>query len=277
MNKITVLVNSCDKYEDAWDPFFELLHIYGGSFPYPIVLNTERKQYSSKWFKVRTVNTPKKCSWSKRLLHVLDQIDTEYIFFLLDDYFLEMPFDHDRFARVIDYMDSHPEAGCCDIAPRYADTPEDAIKIREEYRDFEDCFVERSLPKYNINCAPYVWRTVILKKLLRKSEDVWEFEDNAGYRAKYADIKVIRYYMHYPSIYEYNFRIWSGIGITRGQWLPGNKAFFERHGIHVNFERLGFLDLSSLKESDRNNNLHSFLQKARRVIKRDLYKKGILR
>ena len=82
------------------------------------------------------------------MLHVLDQIDTEYIFFLLDDYFLEMPFDNDRFTRVIDYLDAHQEAGCCDIAPRYAETPEAAIQIKQEYRDFEDCFVERSLPKY---------------------------------------------------------------------------------------------------------------------------------
>lgn len=49
-NDVTLLVSSCDKYEDTWHPFFELLHIYGNGFSCPIVLNTEKKQYSNAEF-----------------------------------------------------------------------------------------------------------------------------------------------------------------------------------------------------------------------------------
>ena len=34
--KITILVNSCDKYEDAWHPFFECLWLFAGELPYPM-------------------------------------------------------------------------------------------------------------------------------------------------------------------------------------------------------------------------------------------------
>ena len=59
-NDVTFLISSCDKYEDAWHPFFKLLHVHGGAINYPIVLNTETKSYSSDFFDVRVINTPAK-------------------------------------------------------------------------------------------------------------------------------------------------------------------------------------------------------------------------
>ena len=45
MDKIALLVNSCDKYEDLWAPFFTLLKKYWNP-EYPIVLNTESKDFN---------------------------------------------------------------------------------------------------------------------------------------------------------------------------------------------------------------------------------------
>lgn len=73
-NDVTFLVSSCDKYEDAWHPFFELLHIYGDGFRYPVVLNTETKQYASKHFQIRVINTPGKTTWSERMMNVLEKL-----------------------------------------------------------------------------------------------------------------------------------------------------------------------------------------------------------
>ena len=87
--KITFLVNSCDKYEDTWHPFFECLWIFAGSIPYPIVLNTETKSYSSSHYDILTIHSPDSKTWSLRLLNVLDHIDTEYVFFFFFDYFLK--------------------------------------------------------------------------------------------------------------------------------------------------------------------------------------------
>lgn len=245
---VTILVNSCDKYEDAWHPFFECLWHFAGDLPYPIVLNTETKQYSSPHYAIHCVNTPGRQSWSSRLRHVLDSVETEFVFFLLEDYFLKDRFDARRFESVIDYMKTRPDVAIVDIAPRWADSPEEMEAVKLKYRDLEDYFEERNSQSFNITCAPGVWRTDALRSLLRAHEDAWDFEIYVGIRAKKAGWKVIRYYAHTPTIYEYDFQVWTGMGITAGHWLPKNPAFFENLGIKVNFDRLGILNVSSVDE-----------------------------
>lgn len=275
---VTILVNSCDKYEDAWHPFFECLHHFAGELPYPIVLNTETKQYSSPHYAVRCINTPGKSSWSSRLHHVLEQIDTDFVFFLLEDYFLKDNFDVDRFEDVVDYMKARPDVAVVDIAPRWASSPTEQEENRLKYRDLKDYFEERNKQNFNITCSPGVWRTEALRSLLRSHEDAWDFEIYAGIRAKKAGWKVVRYFAHTPTIYEYDYQVWTGMGITAGHWLPKNPAFFEKLGIHVNFERLGILDVASTEEiraRNRRTPLEQIQKIPRKIRKRLMRKKSL--
>ena len=265
--KITILVNSCDKYEDAWHPFFECLWLFAGELPYPIVLNTETKSFSSPHYDILTVNSPDSKTWSSRLLNVLEYIDTEFIFFLLDDYFLKDTFDRERFESVIDYMNIHPNVGIVDIRPRWAESEAENALNKERYKNIEDSFVERNENSFNITCSPAIWRTSVLKSLLRAHEDVWSFEYYSGIRAKKYGIKVVRFYTRVPTIFEYDYQVWTGMGITSGHWLPKNKEFFDSLGIEVNFERLGILDVATIDEIKKRNRLNIRLM-AKKAIKK---------
>ena len=44
-DKVTIVLNSCDKYEALWYPFFELFRIHWPSCSYPLILNTKTKDY----------------------------------------------------------------------------------------------------------------------------------------------------------------------------------------------------------------------------------------
>lgn len=244
---VTLLVSSCDKYEDAWHPFFELLHIYGNDFSYPIVLNTETKNYTNKHFDIRVINTPEKATWSERMTNVLNQIDTEFVFLVLDDYFLKDYFDTERFEKVLDYMRTHKDVGFVDISPRWA-TSEEEVQKNLKDNDIKDDFYVRERDEWNITIVPSVWRKDFFLNLLRKHEDVWMFEYYSGIRAKKTEMKIVRFVTRMPTIYEYDFQVWTGMGITRGQWLPKNVEFFEKHGIDVNFSNLGILNVSSSEE-----------------------------
>ena len=73
-NDITILVNSCDLYEDAWYPFFYLLRKHWPACNYNTVLNTETKQYHDDYFDVKTINTGTELSWTARIRYVLNRI-----------------------------------------------------------------------------------------------------------------------------------------------------------------------------------------------------------
>lgn len=278
---ITLLINSCDKYEDAWHPFFECLFHFAGELPYPIVLNTEKKQYSTDRYEIRCVNElpSRHPTWSKRLLHVLDTVETDYVFFLLEDYFLKDAFDRERLEIVRDYMDRHPDVALTDVGPHWAATPEEAARNRAEDSQMEDDFVERNKASFNITCTPGVWRVTALREILRPHEDVWDFEIYSGIRAKKLGWKVVRYVTRTPAIYEYDDQIWgSGMGITSGHWLPNNKPFFESLGIEVNYDRLGIMDASSIEEIRKQNrsSLIGMLRKIPRKIRKRLNRRKSL-
>ena len=279
MNRdVTFLINSCDKYEDAWHPFFECLWHFAGDLPYPIVLNLEKKQYTSSHYALKCVNTPGHVSWSKRLLHALESVDTDFVFFLLEDYFLQEPFDRERFETVIQYMKNHPDVCIVDIKPRWSDSLDEKEAVRKQYSAAADSFLERNSRIFNITCAPGIWRTSALRSLIRTHEDVWDFERYVGLRAKKNGWKVVRFDTRTPGIYEYEYQLWSGMGITAGHWLPKNKEFFDSLGIEVNYQRLGTLDAASVEEVKKTVRKDPFamLKKIPRKIRKKITRKKSL-
>ena len=50
----------------------------------------------------------------------------------------------------------------------------------------------------------------------------------------------MQYNENYPIIFDYRVNIAEGYGITESKWLPKNKDLFERYGIEVNYDRLGW-------------------------------------
>ena len=226
---VTFLVCSCDKYEDAWHPFFELLHIYGVPTDYPMVLNTETKSYASEHFDIRVINTPGRTTWSQRLRNVLGQIDTEFVFLLLEDFFLQAPFRFDLFETVVQYMRDNTDVGVLHTTPtgKIPNLP-------------EEMFFPRNFSENNITVTAVLWRKSYLLKLLRDHEDIWEFEWYSGIRARRYPEKVMQYNERFPVIFDYRVVISEGYGLTGGKWLPKNRELFEQHGITVNFDRLGW-------------------------------------
>ena len=116
-SSVTILINSCDKYEDAWEPFFRLLKIHWPECAdYRIILNTETKVYNCDFLNVETICGGKDISWSKRLNRVLLKINTETILMLMEDFFLKSKLDNDEFLRVIKYMKNHTVVGYLNYA-----------------------------------------------------------------------------------------------------------------------------------------------------------------
>lgn len=227
---VTVVVSSCDKYEDAWEPFFRLYHIMGAdkATENPVVLNTETKKYDCDFMKVVTVNSKPNLTWSQRMMNVLENIDTEFIFLLLEDFFIQKPFKVEYFNMVLEHMRSNTDVGVVHLSPngRMDNLP-------------DDMFIDRNFETLNITMTAVIWRRTYLLKILRKHENPWQFEWYAGIRAKKYPEKVVQYNEKYPEIYSYTIALNKGYGISQGKWLPKNKELFDMYGIDVDFSSLG--------------------------------------
>src|SRR5688572_15493980 len=94
-----VLILSCDKYADAWMPFFTLFRKYWPSCNFPVYLGTNELDFNFPG--VTTIRSGKACDWSNDTKSILDQIPERYVIVLLEDYFLERPVDTEWLAACL--------------------------------------------------------------------------------------------------------------------------------------------------------------------------------
>lgn len=237
LSKLTVLVNSCDKYKDLWYPFFELLNINWKSCPYQIVLNTESENYKHEnW----TIAQPLRIlhgggrTWSERLISCLKQIETEYIMFLLDDFFLHSKVKQDRIAEICLWLDNEKEKKIANfqLYPLSAE-----YDLEEKYTGFVKA--KENYP-YLVNCQAAIWRKKALLDILKKEESPWQFEDNGSRRAlkkgyEFYFLNVGEPMPEEKAIYHYILSITLGYGVAGGKWLFNNDKLFKAFGINADF------------------------------------------
>ncbi len=255
-NICSMLVTSCDSYEDAWNPFFQLLHIMWPDLEYPIYLNTESKEYHNDIIDVKVLhpfNTMdekgKPISWSRRLREILNQIDSKYILFFLEDFFLMSPVRADIVENSIEYMEKNSDVVMVD----YFSEPHDDRVVMNEFsytsRDYD----------YGINAMAALWRKDFLLQILR-DENPWDFEFNATRRWWKTDQKILTHREEFPPVFDYKIKPALGYGIFQGKWLRKNPELFEKYGIKVDFDKRGFIDPPDMEAREREKNwlLHDF-------------------
>lgn len=231
-NRCTVVVSSCDTYEDTWYPFFRILEEQWPNCPYPIVLNTEAKSFSYKDMNIKTFNfykPGKKVPWGKRLIKTLKNIDSEYILFMLDDFFLLNPVDQQRIEECIKWMDEDKDISVFSFWRTHQPNIKDG-----KYPHFER---RPQNGKYRLNCQAAIWRREKLISYIRPHENPWQWEILGSKRSErykekfYSAIEGEPYIMEY-SILEY--------GLIRGKWTRGVVDLFKKYDIECDFSTRGF-------------------------------------
>lgn len=229
----TVLVNSCDSYEDTWYPFFKLFKKYWPDCKYPIVLNTETKQFQYEDLNIKTINVfdkykNKNIAWGKRLRDVLNRIDSKYILFMLDDFFLMDYVDSKRVDEVINWMEEDK-----DIAVFSFFRVEDFNHMDIESTKYDKYYLRNKFGEYRYNCQAAIWNREELMKSLRDFESAWDWEINGNIRSHRSSKKF--YTLMNPTDYIFKYDC-ENFGVVRGKWrLPDTQQLFEKEGIIVDF------------------------------------------
>ncbi len=237
---ITILVNTCDKYEDAWLPFLRLLKIHWKSCPYQVVFITETKQVQCDFVNVKTITCGKK-TWGKRLKTALESIETEYVLYFLEDFFLLQDVDEETFEFAAQMITDHKDIGYIGLKYNASYTTKDGGEANSEEKFWNKDDLQLM---HRVNNMSALWRKDWFYKLVRTYESPWEFDNYATIRSKRYPYKVLLINnLVCKPVFDYGVEYKYGLGISGGKWLPKNRELFEKHGIEVDFEHLGWLDL----------------------------------
>lgn len=245
---LTILINSCDKYEDLWYPFFTLLEKNWNPISYPIVLNTESKTYnqSVSGKKVKSFQlfpSKKRIPWGKRLIDTLNCIDTDFILFMLDDFFLEEPVDLNRIESIIDYMKADPTIACFSFAHQLPPNINDGL-----YPGFER---RPQNGDYRFTCQAGIWRREKLISYIRPHESPWDWEKYGSIRSEKYSEKFYSGIAGFPAVMVYD--VVSGGGVHCGKWTQNVVNLFKENNIEIDFSKRGFF--GEIEEDKKNKGI----------------------
>lgn len=248
MNDLTILVNTSDNFEDCWIPFFTLFNQFWPDCPYPIVLNTETKNFKFKGLDIycsKVANAEvHRLTWSECLARCLHLIQTPYVLYLQEDYFLEAPVRSEFIATFLEEMQKDQA---------------DVIRILEcggagpwhpTYHPLLWEVDQKSA--YRISLQAGLWRKTTLDAHIRLHESPWQLEVFGSARARRKKEKVFCVNRDEFSKPEAEILPYQPTGIVAGQWQREIvEPLFAKHGIEVDFAKRGFYDPSISKHSKK--------------------------
>lgn len=239
--KCAFLMSSCDTYEDLWHPFFECLDLMWKDIDWPVYLNTEHKQYVPRKdlsFQVNTINQKgdKPLSWSKRFMDVLEAIPEEYVFLVLDDFFLCDKVDASKMQEILRIMEEDKTIASFQLyGTRIRNVNPDSYTVEEN-------MVYELMGKegWKTHFVPTIWRKSVLLKWLRPWESIWAFEGCGSKRARRWNYPEKVYVVKNPPVYDYLW-IKDCSAVVNSKWLaePELLEFFEESKIQIDWTKRG--------------------------------------
>ncbi len=253
IEKLTILVSSCDKYASLWDPFFASLFkqwptLLTVNRHIPIMLIANNKHYPDP--RVQMINISQETSWSDNMLLALEKINSKYVLLMLDDYWVINPVQEMQLDEILQIMQKEDIA----MTQLTYNNPEFHYGVRHPKLKY--AIYTNKYAQYKASLQVAIWDKHALQFLLRSGENPWEFEINGtkrshGYPARFLNIE-----KNYPIEY---------LNATRQGHIE-QAALDYVHQHHLPFKQgdLPVLDKYHLKLLKRD--LHNKLKKLRSVL-----------
>lgn len=217
-----ILVCSCDKNNDLFEPFYYCIEKYWKDHP-EIIYSTETIQ--NPYYKTININEQIE-RWTKRIRETLKKIDDDEILLMIDDIFIRKPVDTKR----IDYARANLKGNiaCFNFEKVFnQDDQESGLngwKIRKKGSPYE----------LSLMCG--LWNKEKLLKVLENDSDPWTVEYNQ-------DTKGFDYLINSDDyIIDWGYKTFNYVGVVKGKWSREVIPFFEKEGIKIDYEKRGFVD-----------------------------------
>jgi hypothetical protein len=168
---ISILVVSCDRYRDLWQPFFTMFFRYWTTCPWPVYLGANTHRFEDK--RVETILVGQDRDYSSNLLAMLDRIPTSRVLIWLEDLPPVASVSSRRLREILAFANVHRAAYV-----RLIDLP--------PYAATSQVLGLGPLPagiRYRVSMTVAIWDTAVLRGLLRDGETAWQFEKQASRRS----------------------------------------------------------------------------------------------
>lgn len=216
------LVMSCERYKQAWEPFFTLLFRYWPDCPYSIYLCSDRGRYPDP--RIIPIELGEDLGWAKNFRTALERIPASRVILTLEDFLPTATWDTNRIRKFARHAHDY-DVGCLRLfacpgptAPWYATDALGTIGATDPYR---------------ISTMNAIWKKSMLIELIRDGMNAWQFELEGSRLAATRTEPFLSVWQKDPCPMSY-----FATAITKGRWEQAALELLEREGISTDGIRL---------------------------------------
>lgn len=214
MDKLTIVITTCDKFSDLWLNQIFLLDKYWKQHPIVYLVSDKDNRLADG---LNVVFRYFEEEYTTRLRLLLSQVDSEYVFLTLDDYLICDYVDVDRIQEIVRIMD---ESNLSYV--RFYDQTKTKGWFDKEKRI-------HALPltslAYEVNLYPSIWRKTDLLQMLYREENIWKFEVRLTRRCR--EKGFVCGWVNYKKTFNFVDTI------RKGKYLPKAYRFLEKNNLYI--------------------------------------------
>lgn len=261
----SILINTCDKFEDCWNPFFKLWSLYWKNCNGKIYLNTEYKDYSYPRINIvpvkgcATHNIPKgqRATWSQCLKWALEMMDTDIVLYMQEDYFLKDTVKNEIVEQYVKLMEENSDIQCIHLT--------DQAVLADQATPYPHLNKVNPIQRYRVSCQAALWRKQELLDILREYESAWEFEEFGSQRSSIMNHTYLCVDRTYVQLDKFEIIPYIFTGIVQGCWYDPVVELFKKHQIEVDYTIRGFV--SERKKKPLKQRIKYRLNKIPKIIR----------
>lgn len=225
MNNMAILVCSCDKYEGAWNPMFEMFFKFWNDCPYDVYLLTNNKTYEHN--RVKTITTGDDVTWSKAFRKALENIHEDYVLVIMEDYILKSKVRNSDFEMVLAYMKKN-EIDYFRIYPAPRPTIESG-----NCGEFKIGLIEPKSP-YRVSLQAAIWKRKYAISIIDDKDSAWQFEYMGSKRSSQDNSKFVSVWDKTPRL----MLDYYCTGIIQGYWIREAVELCNKYGVDVDTSQI---------------------------------------
>ncbi|MCA0932651.1 hypothetical protein LCM02_09325 [Lutimonas saemankumensis] len=241
-NSFSILVNSCDNFDDCWDPFFTLFSKYWKNYQGKLYLNTEYKDYNCKNLDIVPLRVcikqkdAHRVAWSECLIRALEKIEEEVILYLQEDYFFRGNVNVEIIESYVKLMNDNNEVDCIHL------TDQSVLADLTKPGKYKNLRPVLKNQRYRVSCQAALWRKEVLLSYLRSYESAWQFEEFASKRSQYKNHNFYVVDSNWVIKDKHEIIPYIFTGIVQGRWKKEVVPLFNSNGIQMDFSIRGFVE-----------------------------------
>lgn len=217
-NACSVLITSCDGYNDLWTPFFTLFWRYWPDCPYPVYLSTNHRDLGDP--RVTTLAGTSENVWTVRIREHLKLLETPYVLMCLEDFFFRAPVstpDVEECLQKLSSLNGHV------VRLLRRPGPDAKIPGEEKFGNLSP-----GVP-YRVSTQAAIWNRETLISLMSRPESIWDFEARGSERS---GAYPTGFYGVRRDVFTYRHHV-----VERGKWFPWDAYRYRKADIGCDFDR----------------------------------------